>query len=92
MRTVVYKLVNPVIKVIDSTNTDNAKDVIRLQMYLILFNDILDMAHEDGEINWAEWTEIYDANMNTIEYISKTLYRRTYNVEDLLYYYKQLFK
>ena len=92
MRTIVYKLVNPIIAIIQETNTEKVKDVIELQMHLILFNDVLDMKHEAGEINFKEWAELYDANMNTIEHISKTLYRRTYNVEDLLYYYKQLFK
>lgn len=92
MRTIIYKIVNPICKIIRETNTDNVEDVIELQMHLILFNDLIDMKHEAGEINFKEWVDLYDANMNTIEHISGALYRRTYNVEDLLRNYKQLFK
>lgn len=92
MKTIIYKLVNPICKIIQETNTESAEDVIKLQMLLIVHNDVIDTAYEEELINLEEWEKLFYTNMDTIKHISETLYCRTYNVEDLCYHYKQLFK
>lgn len=94
MRTIMYKLVNPVLKTHESLRNCNPDvcDVIHFQMYLVTYIGVIDLAFDEDEIDIDEYQILYETIMNTVERISCDLHHGVVLEDDFIEPFKKLFR